>query len=333
MSARTRFPAIAFGVLGLLSAGCGDDAAPEPEAVFEIPGAQPGEVVGLVARDDLDGHTVEWVRRLDGTIESLDLDGDLEDGDAQTVATIEVATEGEQRGLLGQVVIDGRRFAAWTRPETTELVVGEIVDGAPAAPIWNAGETGTGAIGGVLRELDGRIVVGVGRNTGFDRESGVGGAILRLDPDGSAGQQPEVVSTGYTNPWAYEVVAGPDDAEIWVADNAAGPDPDDETVDDIERIGRADLVADRNDMTRITESPRAPAAMVELPDGRLGICGFLDGSMRAYEVVDGDGPRTFLDRAGTIMPCLTGAAVFDDGTVVTVATTDSGAQALHVLRP
>ena len=42
---------------------------------------------------------------------------------------------------------------------------------------------------------------------------------------------------------------------------------------------------------------RAPAAMVELPDGRIGICGFLDNELRAYDIVDNT-----LERAGTIMP-------------------------------
>ena len=47
-------------------------------------------------------------------------------GVATVVATIAVSTEGEQRGLLGQAVIGDRRFAAWTDPETLDLVVGEV---------------------------------------------------------------------------------------------------------------------------------------------------------------------------------------------------------------
>ena len=55
--------------------------------------------------------------------------------------------------------------------------------------------------------------------------------------------------------------------------------------------------------------------------------------MRAYEIVDGEnGERSALDRAGTIMPCLTGATIFDDGTIATLGQTDTG-MALHILRP
>ena len=68
-------------------------------------------------------------------------------------------------------------------------------------------------------------------------------------------------------------------------------------------------------------------------DGLIAICGFLDNVMQAFEVVDSDaGPRTALERAGTIMPCLTGAAVFADGTIVTTAQGDDG-ETLQILRP
>ena len=190
--------------------------------------------------------------------------------------------------------------------------------------MWSAGQAGGGAIGGVLGQRDGQVVLGLGRNTEWDADSGVGGAILLIDPDGSNGQEAEAISVGYTNPWAFTAT---DDGGIWVADNAAGPDPDDESRDDVERIGRADLEADRNEMSEVEWAGRAPAAMVELPDGRIGICGFLDNELRAYDIVD-----ITLERAGTIMPCLTGAAVFDDGTVVTVAQTDEG-MTLQILRP
>lgn len=337
--------------LSMLGSGCdGSASSPEPELLLDLPASSPGDVVGLLARADLDEPAIEWVDRLDGTIHRLALDhtGDNDDAADTVVARIPVGTDGEQRGLLGQVVIEGRRFATWTQPDTFELVVGEIrsdgeidSDGEQSDGvriIWSAGEASSGAIGGVLGELDGRILIGVGRNTGFDRDTGVGGAILSLDPDGAADQTPVEISLGYTNPWAFTALGD----EIWVADNAAGPDPVDERVDDIERIGRADLIADRADMTRITEPGRAPSAMVPLPDGRLGICGFLDNELRAYEIVDGADAdpvnpatephnRSELERAGTIMPCITGAAVFDDGTIVTASLGDPGMQ-LTILR-
>lgn len=326
--------------LAMLGTGCGgsDDTPSEPEPVLELPDSTPGDIVGLVARDDLDQRSIEWINRLDGTIHRLELDDN--DASPEVIAEIPIGADGEQRGLLGQVVIDGRRFAAWTQPDTFELVVGEIVDGGPGNLVWSAGEASSGAIGGVLGQLDGRILIGVGRNTGFDRQTQVGGAMLTLDPDGPIDQAPVEISLGYTNPWAFTVTEGDD---IWVADNAAGADPEDDSVDDIERIGRADLLPDRADMTRIVEAGRAPSAMIPLPDGRLAICGFLDNELRAYEIVDGadadpSNPATVdlaeseLARAGTIMPCITGAAIFDDGTIVTASLGDPGMQ-LTTLRP
>ena len=320
--------AVALGV-GLAATACGDGDPSEPEVLLDLPNAGSGQTVGLAAVEPPDGiRTIEWVDRLDGTVQRLDIDAS--DPSADTVHTLDVGTDGEQRGLLGQVVFDGRRFVSWTRPDSFELVVGEILPDGDQRIVWSAGEAGGGAIGGVLDEREGQIVLGLGRNTEWDRDSAVGGAILLIDPSGSPDQQPEELSIGYTNPWAFTATA---DGSVWVADNAAGPDPDDETRDDVERIGRADVEDDRNDMAEIAGRGRAPAAMVELADGRIGICGFLDNELRAYDVVDTElGPATGLEPAETVMPCNTGAAVFDDGTIVTVAQTDDG-ESLVVLRP
>jgi hypothetical protein len=291
---------------GLLSSvACSGDEASTPEILLEFADSAPGESVGLLATETDGIRYVEWLDRLDGTIRRLDIDDT--DASVEMVATI-----------------DGRRFASWTQPETFELVVGELLPDGSQRIVWSAGEAGGGAIGGVLDERDGQLVLGLGRNTEWDQDSEVGGAILLIDPDGAPEQQAEELSVGYTNPWAFTAT---DDGSIWVADNAAGPDPDDESRDDVERIGRADLQADRNEMAEVDWPGRAPAAMVELPDGRIGICGFLDNELRAYDIADDT-----LERAGTIMPCNTGVAIFDDGTIVTAAQTDSG-ESLQILRP
>ncbi len=318
---------VAVALVSLTVGACAGDDTSEPEVLFALPDARPGDTVGLVANETETGRFVEWIDRLAGTIQRLEIDE--ESAEIETIATIPVGTDGEQRGLLGQVLIDNRRFAAWTQPETFEFVVGEIVGGVPGDIVWSAGPASGGAIGGVLGERDGTIVLGLGRNTAWDADTQAGGAMLLIDPDGGPDQEAEAISVGYTNPWAFTVT---DDAAVWVADNAAGPDPDDESRDDVERIGRADLQDDRNEMTEIIEPGRAPASMVELSDGRIGICGFLDNELRAYEIVDSDiGPDSALERAGTIMPCLTGAAVFDDGTIVTAAQTETG-ETLQILR-
>ena len=328
-----RFLPVAIASLVLAVGGCSSDDEAASVVLLDLPDASAGDVVGLIAVEVDGRRSVEWVDRLDGTVRGLDIDADAdpETAEPKLLATIDVSTSGEQQGLLGQVMIDGRRFVSFVSPDAAgELLVAEVVDGAVSREVWSAGAAASGAIGGVLDEDDGRIVIGLGRNTGWDAESKVGGAILTLDPDGDRNQVPTEISVGYTNPWAYTVTR---DGAIWVADNAAGPDPDEPDRDDIERIGRADLVPDRNDMAEILSPGRAPAAMLELPDGRIGICGFLDDELRAYEIVDTDtGPATGLERAGTIMPCITGAAIFSDGTIVTAAQTDTG-ESLQILRP
>ncbi|MFK8024475.1 MAG: hypothetical protein AB8G26_10990 [Ilumatobacter sp.] len=318
-----------LGVLlfGLFAAGCSDEPS-SPRTLFSLGDASPGAVVSL--RDAGDG-VVEWVEREAGRIMSLDTDAD--GAAASIVAELDVATDGQQWGLLSTLLLDdGRRFAAWTMStggDEADLVVGELVDGETPRLVWNAGSVGSGGIGGVMDVLDGRLLIGLGQNVEWTNDNANDGAFVSLDPDGDVDQAPIPIGDGYINPWAFVVV---DDTEVWVADNAAGPDADDPDADDVERIGRADL-DDRGDMARSTEPDRAPAAMIELDDGRLGICGFLDNELRAYEIVDADtGARSELERAGTIMSCNTAAVALDDGTLITTATTDDG-EALQILTP
>ncbi len=106
----------------------------------------------------------------------------------------------------------------------------------------------------------------------------------------------------------------PGDGELWVADNAVG--------DDVERIGRGDL-ADRDDLTATGRDPRAPSALIVLPGGstdpvRLGVCGFLDAQLLPWSTGPSSGASGY---GASLGPCLTGAAVLADGTIVT-ATAD-----------
>ncbi|MEM1332070.1 MAG: hypothetical protein AAGG08_01315 [Actinomycetota bacterium] len=319
-------------VVGLSIAACSSDPAtpgassspPEPTTLRSFPSAAPGDLVGLVADDER--RVVAWLTRNSGTVVELAVDDPS--AEPVVVAQLAVSVDSQQGGLLGQAVVDGRRHLAWTTPSANELVVGTVDEDGTASIGWSAGAAGDGAIGGTLVGTDdGAIVMTVGRNTAFDAETETGGAVLRFD-DAALEAGPDVISVGYTNPWATAVVGD----EIWVWDNAAGPDPDDPEVDDVERFGRADL-GDRDSFVRSSVTDRAPTAIVELPDGRLGVCGFLDNELRAYDVVDGEtGERTLLERAGTIMPCNAGAAVFSDGTIVTLAQTVDG-ETLQILRP
>jgi len=310
----------------LLAAGCasstddgaGGSAADSPgdsavRTVIELVDSQPGDVIALRSADG-ESSVVEWIDRRAGTIRSVDVSGDdLSLDDVVTLTSIEVATDGEQRGLLGHTVIDGVRYAAWTEPDTDHLVVGALGDiggkgGAPATVdriVWDAGGTAGGAVGGHLAATaDGNLVLGIGQLTDWAKGHG-SGAMLLLDPAGPPDQSPTVLSDGYINPFAFAVVGD----QLWVADNAVG--------DDTERIGAIDLDTPnvgRDDLDATGADPRAPSAVVELPDGTIAVCGYLDGGLRRWSV---DPPRS----GDSLGPCLTGAAVLADGTIVT-ATAD-----------
>ncbi|NND75571.1 MAG: hypothetical protein HKN44_11255 [Ilumatobacter sp.] len=321
----------ALATTALALASCSSDP-PAFETLLDVPDAAPGDLIALRA----DGTAVEYVHRRDGTISRV---SDSPDGSAPRVellATIAVSTEGEQRGLLGHAVVDGRRFAAWTEPGTLDLVVGEVTSGAVDRLVWAGTTTESKAVGGHLEAFEGRLLLGLGELTGWARGHG-SGALVILDPDGGPEQVPVVMSDGWNNPFAFTVAA---DGDVWVADNA--PDGADLPVAEraSERIGIAGPEG-AEFSTLFAEPPpqRAPAAIIELPDGRLGVCGFVDNEMRAYEPITDRGPENNgvrvvglrLERAGTIGPCQTGAAVLADGAIVTASSSTLGTALL--IRP
>ena len=322
MQIRRAVGAAAAAVIVASVAGCssdsdndsGGESGGDTSIVVEIPEALPGDVIALRAGGD-DSSVVEWIDRRAGTIRSLDLAaGDPSEDDIATLASIEVGIDGEQRGLLGHTVIDGVRYAAWTDPDTEHLLVGVLgaagSDGSPATVdriVWDAGGTAGGAVGGHLAATsDGALILGIGQLTDWAKDHG-SGAMLQLDPLGPADQEPVVLSDGYINPFAFAVV----DNRLWVADNAVG--------DDTERIGVVDLSpgserTDRANLDATGSAPRAPSAIVALPDGDMAVCGFLDAQLRRWT----PDPPGYGDDLG---PCLTGAIVLSDGTIVT-ATAD-----------
>jgi hypothetical protein len=292
-------------------AGCSSDGS-EPLAgdvrtIVEFADSQPGDLIALRA-SDTDPTVVEWIDRRAGTIRSVDLD---DPDEIVVLASIDVGMDGEQRGLLGQTTVEGIRYAAWTDPETNRLIVGALTDATPAGVdriVWDAGGTASGAVGGHLdATANGMIMLGIGQLTDWARDHG-SGAMLRLDPLGPADQEPVVVSDGYINPFAFAVQGD----RLWIADNAVG--------DDTERTGIVDLATgsnrvDRGDLVATGEDPRAPSAVVALADGTIGVCGFLDGELRLWS----PDPSGY---GASIGPCLAGAAVLRDGTIVT-ATADA----------
>lgn len=293
-----------------LVVGCADaDDETSTHVVIELPDSQPGDLIALRAADG-ETNVVEWIDRRAGTIHSLELTDGASPDEIVTIATIEVGTDGEQRGLLGHTAIVGVRYAAWTDPITERLLVGALTGGLPATVdriVWDAGGTAGGAVGGHLDATpDGRLILGIGQLTNWAKDHG-SGAMLLLDPEGPPDQTPAVLSDGYINPFAFDVVGD----VMWVADNAVG--------DDTERTGAIDLAegsepVDRADFDATGGDPRAPSAVVALPAADVAVCGFLDGELRPWS----SEPPGYGESIG---PCLTGAAVLGDGTIVT-ATSD-----------
>ncbi len=231
-----------------------------------------------------------------GAVRRVRADGAL---DPMPIATFDVNAEG-QRGLLGLVEVDGELFASLVRVSDDRLVVLRASDGLE---VWVGPPSTDLANGGHLVALDdGRILIGVGDlqdREARDRADTVNGKLLVLDPAGPPDQQPEPLSAGWNNPFAFTTTRG---GALWVADNAPGSEP--------ERIGRGDQPAvEATDL----EGERAPSALVELPDGRLGVCGFVSGTLDAVDVSAGT-PEA---EAPLVTPCRTGAAVLADGRVLT----------------
>ena len=307
-----RFPVInlALASLAIVGAACSSKES-SPRQILDLSSVATGDVIALRPSSTTD-DVVEWVDRRAGTIRSMSIDG----GSITTLAKIDIGTDGPQRGLLGQAVIDGVRYAAWTDPDDDHLLVGALTppgdDGAPGVIdriVWDAGGTKGGAVGGHLEaSAGGELILGIGQLTDWAKAHG-SGAMLQLDPTGPADQEPVVLSDGYVNPFAFVV----DGDRLWVADNAVG--------DDVEPIGRGDI-DDRSGFDRSNLAPRAPSALVSLGDGRLGVCGYLDGQLRSWSTTD---PIDYGDSLG---PCATGATVLADGTIVTVT-----ADALVAIRP
>ena len=219
--------------------------------------------------------------------------------DPEPVATFEVNPD-RQRGLLGLAEVDGDVLVSLVRRSDDRLVVVRVGDGTE---VWVGPPSADLANGGHLVALgDGRVLIGIGDlqdRPARDRDDTLNGTLLVIDPAGPPDQVPEVLSRGWNNPFAITLTRG---GVIWVADNSPGAEP--------ERLGRGDRPA--------TEAPdlevmRAPSALIELVDGRLGVCGFVSGTLDAVDVDGGSSD----EQGSLITPCRTGAAVLADGRIVT----------------
>lgn len=270
-----------------------------------------GPAVSRVVVDDVrfpsamaampDGGFV-YAERLAGTIRLVEPGGPPAGG---PVVTLQTSLTGEQRGLLG-VAVDagGRIFASWTDPDE-RLVVGEVTGGS-VRPVWLGPQSTDRANGGrIAFAPDGSLVIGIGDllDPAAARDPATpNGKLLRLDPDGPADQLPEVVSTGWNNPFAFGFTPT---GELWVADNAPVEEP--------ERIARGDGAAGPASVTELPPHG-VPTGLAALGDGRLLLCTYLTRQLRPV-TIGGDG----LARAPglpLVNDCSLGVLVLEDGRVL-----------------
>lgn len=260
-----------------------------------IPGAATANAISVRAAKD----TVTWIDRLGGQVlrRSPRLDH------LTVVARVPVATDGEQRGLLGYAVVGRTQYVAFTRLPDRKLVVMELSsEGVPIAVTWEGTSTASKAIGGHLDVRNGKLVLGLGELTGWAKTHG-SGAIVTIDPHGPPTQKPVVLTDGWHNPFAFAISPA---GEIWVADNA----PEGKR----ERIGRGDV---RAKSAELPLPQRALSAIAVLTGGRVVVCGYLDGEARVYllgKTSEDEAPIKGVERVAS--GCLTGLAVEPNGSLL-----------------
>ena len=129
----------------------------------------------------------------------------------------------------------------------------------------------------------GVLVVGIGDLQRGDRS----GRLLGLDPDGPPDQEPQAISSGWNNPFAFAFGPG---SSLWVADNAPGEDP--------ERLVRVGPDGQSAFTRKLPGRQIAPAGLVALSDTELVLCAYLPAQLLLYDVDTGrsrilaDGCRT-----------------------------------------
>lgn len=217
----------------------------------------------------------------------------------------ELRTDGE-RGVLGLEVrrhgVGTEVYASWTRAEDSRLVVGRFVEDRQEL-VWEGPVSTDLANGGTLAFRGPQLLIAVGELQDPDAvgdPATPNGKVLALDPDGDASQTPEVVASGWHNPFAMDVV----DGAVWLFDNSPG--------DEAERLARIPASGD----AQVLElgKRRAPSGLDVLPDGDLVVCGF---RTRVVERIPT--PETGLVAPTEVLgpPCLTGVTVLADGSIVT----------------
>ena len=280
-------------VLLAMSVACSsagpDGAAGSSDAVARFTRLAAGtEVVSIHGLPD---GRIRYAERA-GTVWELD---SADDETPTALVRLAVDTE-DQRGLLGIAsTSDGLLFASWV--DTNGALLVSQVERGVASTVWTGPTTAPQANGGhLVLGPGGELIIGIGDlNQGQQR-----GRFLQLDPDGAPTQPPVVLSTGWNNPFAYDITPT---GHIWVADNAPREEP--------ERIGRGDTGAIIGALTIKT----APAGLAVLGDTdgvtTLAICGYVSRRLDIWRIND-NAPKVLPGRP-LADDCATAVAVLPDG--------------------
>ncbi len=276
--------------VSLVAVGCGGSTAHESSdrvivkrAAFPV-ALTPDGTGGLL-----------YAERLTGQVRRVDAKGQLE---TRPVARVPVSTA-NQRGLLG-VATDptARVFVAFTATSPGRPI--EIAQVTPMFRLVWAGPPSSSLANGAHLEYDAnrqRLIVGIGdlQERAKTRDPTTpNGKLLVIDPEGPPTQRPEVLSTGWNNPFAFTL--SPNGA-LWVADNVPGQAG--------ERLARGDLQGRPSHVTGLPKDT-VPSAIASPTDTTLVVCSFAQQRTFRYEIRAGVATRA--SGFGDDAPCQTGIA-------------------------
>lgn len=248
-----------------------------------------------------------YAERLTGRVRQLRGSGLV----SRPLARVKVSTKG-QRGLLGVATDQSSRiFVAFTATGPDRRI--EVAQVAPTfRTVWIGPPSATLANGGhlVYDAARRRLIVGIGDLQAPAKVADPdtpNGKLLLLDPDGEPTQRPDVLSTGWNNPFAFARTRA---GEIWVADNVPG--------DRGERLARGDLDGRPTSVTRLPANT-VPAALTSPATDTLIVCSYARSRTLRFEIRAGRARRS--PGFGDEVPCRTAIAAAGD--VLWVADEDS----------